>query len=222
MKKLYRSKTDRMIAGVCGGLAQYFGIDSNLIRFLFLISIFINGLGIIIYIAALFIVPEEKVEGEEEKSKEKTKEFWQQYKSIKFWGYLFIFAGLLILLKASGLFQFMIFQYLSWGIVLGLLLIALGFYLLYKKDSEETIEQELEKVKRSYYKKSEGKIIAGVCAGLAETLKMDVSLMRILWVLLAIFSSGLFILIYLILAIFLPNAETNQSTENNFDLKNDF
>ena len=58
-KKLYRSKTDRKIAGVCGGIGQYFEIDSNLVRLLAIASIFAGGAGPFVYLAAWIFVPEE-------------------------------------------------------------------------------------------------------------------------------------------------------------------
>jgi len=60
IRKLHRSVDDRMIGGVCGGLGKFFGVDSTLIRLLFVLSIFIGGGGIFVYIVALFIVPLEK------------------------------------------------------------------------------------------------------------------------------------------------------------------
>jgi len=59
VKKLYRSRTDRMLGGVCGGLGEYLAIDSTLIRILFIVLAFAGGPGLIAYIIMLFIVPEE-------------------------------------------------------------------------------------------------------------------------------------------------------------------
>ncbi|NMB09483.1 MAG: PspC domain-containing protein [Tissierellia bacterium] len=58
-KRLYRSLYDRKIAGVCGGLGEFFGIDPTIIRFLWAISIFLYGTGIFAYIIAWVIIPEE-------------------------------------------------------------------------------------------------------------------------------------------------------------------
>ncbi len=58
MKKLYRSKKDKKIGGVCGGIGEYFGIDSTLIRLIAVILIFISGAGLIAYIVAWAIIPE--------------------------------------------------------------------------------------------------------------------------------------------------------------------
>ncbi len=58
VKKLYRSVTDKKIAGVCGGLAEYFEIDSTLIRILFLALLIFGGGGLLIYIIMWIVVPE--------------------------------------------------------------------------------------------------------------------------------------------------------------------
>ncbi len=59
MKKLYRSKTDKRLAGVCGGLGEYFGIDSTLVRLGFALFTLAGGSGLFIYLIATLIIPEE-------------------------------------------------------------------------------------------------------------------------------------------------------------------
>ena len=57
-KKLYRSNTDKMIAGVCGGLGKYFGVDPTLIRLIFaLLVVFGVGSGILLYIILAIVMP---------------------------------------------------------------------------------------------------------------------------------------------------------------------
>jgi phage shock protein PspC (stress-responsive transcriptional regulator) len=58
-KKLYRSRTDRKIWGVCGGLAKYFNVDPTMVRVIALASIFCGTLGIWIYIIMAIVVPVE-------------------------------------------------------------------------------------------------------------------------------------------------------------------
>lgn len=59
MKKLYRSRTNKIIAGVCGGIAEYSNIDPTVIRLLWLLLSLIWGAGIVAYIIAWIIIPEE-------------------------------------------------------------------------------------------------------------------------------------------------------------------
>lgn len=63
VQKLMRSRTDKKIMGVCGGLAKYLGMNSTLIRILFVLAIFLGyGSFIIVYIAMGFIMPKEPIE----------------------------------------------------------------------------------------------------------------------------------------------------------------
>jgi phage shock protein PspC (stress-responsive transcriptional regulator) len=56
-KKLYRSQTERMFAGVCGGLGQYAGIDPTVIRVIFALLAVFGGSGLLIYIILMLIIP---------------------------------------------------------------------------------------------------------------------------------------------------------------------
>jgi len=67
VKKLTRSRKDRYIAGVCGGLGEYFDIDSLIFRLIFLIVFFFGGAGLLIYIILWIAIPEE---GEDKRSQE--------------------------------------------------------------------------------------------------------------------------------------------------------
>ena len=57
-RKLYRSRNQRMIAGVCGGLADYFNVDATLVRVLFLLLAVFGGTGLVIYLVMWIIVPD--------------------------------------------------------------------------------------------------------------------------------------------------------------------
>lgn len=58
-RRLYRSRKDKMIAGVCAGLGDYFDIDPTLVRIIFIVSLFLGGSGILAYIILWIVVPEE-------------------------------------------------------------------------------------------------------------------------------------------------------------------
>jgi phage shock protein PspC (stress-responsive transcriptional regulator) len=57
-RKLYRSQSDRKLAGVCGGLGEYFNIDANVIRILFVVFAVFGGAGLVIYLAMWILVPD--------------------------------------------------------------------------------------------------------------------------------------------------------------------
>ena len=57
-KKLYRSVTDKMLGGVCGGLAEYFSIDPVIVRLIFVLAVIFGGSGILAYIILWIIIPQ--------------------------------------------------------------------------------------------------------------------------------------------------------------------
>jgi len=89
-KKLYRSKTDKIFAGVCGGLADYFDIDATIIRLLFILIVAFGGSGLIVYVLLWLIMPkssnepaiitEEKVKEVAQEIKDKAEEFRENIK----------------------------------------------------------------------------------------------------------------------------------------------
>jgi phage shock protein PspC (stress-responsive transcriptional regulator) len=141
-KKLYRSKTDRIIFGVCGGLGEYFEIDSLVIRLLFLLLTITGGAGAIIYIVMAIIVPveggkeKEKKEKEDDGSKqpaEKAEEMngkrprkWHsETRSVI--GFIIVLIGLNILFEQ--IFKFSPLYWVNWGVVWSLIIIFIGLRL---------------------------------------------------------------------------------------------
>jgi phage shock protein C len=61
-KRLYRIRDGRIVAGVCAGLAAYFGVDPTLVRLAFVLLTFFGGLGVLVYLGAWMVIPDE-VEG---------------------------------------------------------------------------------------------------------------------------------------------------------------
>lgn len=58
-KKIYRSRNDKKLAGVCAGFAEYFGIDPTIVRLLFVFFVLWAGTGLLAYILCALIIPEE-------------------------------------------------------------------------------------------------------------------------------------------------------------------
>ncbi|MBA4386154.1 MAG: PspC domain-containing protein [Anaerolinea sp.] len=58
-RRLYRSRTDRKISGICGGLAAYFKIDPTLVRLLFVLGLLLVGGTFWAYIIMMIVIPEE-------------------------------------------------------------------------------------------------------------------------------------------------------------------
>ena len=60
-RRLYRCRDNRILAGVAGGVAEYFDLDPSLVRILFFISVFFGGVGLLLYIGMAIIVPLEPI-----------------------------------------------------------------------------------------------------------------------------------------------------------------
>ena len=58
-KRLYKSSTDKKVCGVCGGIANYFDVDPTVIRLIWVIFTLVGGSGMIAYIIAAIIMPDE-------------------------------------------------------------------------------------------------------------------------------------------------------------------
>lgn|SRR3990167_2470994 len=60
-KRLFRSRRDRKIAGICGGLAKYFRVDSTIVRIIFILVLFLTGFFpmFIVYVTGIAVIPEE-------------------------------------------------------------------------------------------------------------------------------------------------------------------
>jgi len=157
-KRLYRSRTDRMIWGVCGGLAEYFNVDPTLVRVVFVLLALMSGIGIIAYIILAIVMPREGsksatprevVRENVEEMKESATEFGKEVQAtfggertgeakpeVKervnragiFFGVLLIVLGALFLLDT-----FNIFNWLNWGHLWPLVLVAIGLIIIFSR-----------------------------------------------------------------------------------------
>ncbi len=71
-KRLLRSRSDRMLGGVAGGLADYFRVDPVIFRIGFGVTLFFGGLGALVYLAMMIFVPSEQSDGTEPSSAPRT------------------------------------------------------------------------------------------------------------------------------------------------------
>lgn len=64
-RKLYRSPSEKMIAGVCGGLARYLNLDASIVRLIFVLLFFFGGHGLLVYIILWIVMPSELINNQE-------------------------------------------------------------------------------------------------------------------------------------------------------------
>jgi len=123
IKKLYRSHSQKVLTGVCGGLSEYFAIDVTLVRLAFVILTIIGGSGLLIYIIMSIVVP---VENHPHPSHQAS----AKIKRKKLFGFLAIGVGMIIL--SDNLLP-NAWHIISTEIFFPFLLIALGCILILKQ-----------------------------------------------------------------------------------------
>jgi len=202
-KKLYRSQANRMLGGVCGGIAEYFSIDANLVRLIWVAISLIGGFGVLVYIASLFIVPNNPDQTSVAHPESLIKDKYM------FWGSLLIIVGLFLILRQTGLFYAFNFWNIPWQSVWAILLIGIGILLLLNRQKADAAGAKAEEKK--LYRSSTQKMIAGICGGLAEYFEIDVSVVRILWVIGTLMTAGVGILIYVVMFFVFPEAPEEQN-----------
>lgn len=207
-RNLYRSQSNRMIGGVCGGIADYFNVDATLIRLLWVAVVFLGGIGLLVYLAALIIIPNNP-EQEPVIDSETTANKLIKDKSY-FWGSLLIAIGAILLLKQMGFFHMFNLFHMPWQAFWGIALLVIGAMLLYNRMKEkEAVEDGVPSDVKKLYRSKDQKMISGVCGGLAEYFEIDVSLVRILWVIATLASAGFGLLAYILVVIIFPEKPEN-------------
>ncbi|ADI74695.1 phage shock protein C, PspC [Methanohalobium evestigatum Z-7303] len=139
--KLTKSKSDRMLAGVCGGIAEYFDVDPVLVRVAFVVLALVNGLGILLYIILAIVMPEpennDKTPEQNTTSENGTDEYSEndtytktQHKSNRtdrtLWlGVILIILGIFLIID-----RFNVFWWLGWDVLWPGILILIGFWII--------------------------------------------------------------------------------------------
>lgn len=230
IKKLYKSRTDRMIDGVCGGVAKYFELDPTLVRIAWVVLTFLGGSGILLYIIAMIIMPKEPfvmpvASASQDSATGQTAGRTQTEPSRKnsnFWGILLIVVGAVLFLHNMGFAFWHHWWWFDADFVLSLLLILVGVAFLWggrnslvnsaqptspvgePQPSSTTEESFVGAQPRRVYRSFMDSKLFGVCGGLADYFSIDSTIVRILFVAAAIASSGIAVIAYIIMAIIIP------------------
>jgi len=149
-RRLYRSRTDRVLWGVCGGLAKYFDIDPTIVRVVAVLLIFADGLGILAYIILAILVPlegskvttprealQENIEDIkasaseirstfERRDEESTDVVRRHHGRRTFLGILIVVIGIVILLS-----NFNLFWWFHWGVFIALVILVVGLLIIF-------------------------------------------------------------------------------------------
>jgi phage shock protein C len=230
--RLYRSQTNKVLAGVCGGLAEYLNADPTVIRLVWILLTFLGGSGIILYIVAIFIIPENVITASGVTSPPVKSDF----SAGRIFGILFVLVGIILLLDNLEIFSFCRLCDTSWEFVFPGLLILAGIYLLAKRaklpaaptnlDSSTAPEQPVENPALSPAPEKESsanpkvfrrsmtdKKIFGICGGAGEFFGIDPTIVRIAYAIFTILSSGMGIILYFLMYLIVPEDKQQQSKQ---------
>lgn len=224
-RHLRKSRTDRMIDGVCGGIAGYFGLDATLVRIAWVLLTLFGGSGIVLYIAAMIIMPKEETltaAGTSQAPPASAASASGRSNS-RFWGILLVVLGLAWLASNFGFSVWHRWWGFSWDVVLPLVLILAGVaflfggraYLTSPSTTAEPSDQGQEapsgdaaparqpEPSKLYRSRTEKKLL-GVCGGLADYMQLDPVIVRLLFVIAGLASFGIVVIAYIVLGIVVP------------------
>ena len=227
-RMLFRSPTDKLIGGVCGGMADFLGWDPSLVRIAWVVlTLVTGGGGVLAYIALWILLPVGTVEdGEQQPAAIALNE-----NNLARIAFILITLGGLWLLANIGILPWVwhlvggIFRVLFWPA----LLIGAGYLILRytgrdqkwnvddttqriksgvnrRMPSKVDVKSSLRNMRQSFPLKrsSTDKIFMGVCGGIGQKLGIDANLVRLVWAAFSIGSIGMGVLVYVLIGLFLP------------------
>lgn len=206
-RKLRKSSADRMIDGICGGVAEYLELDTALVRVGWVLLALAGGVGFVLYFAAMVIMP---VPGPSSLSTNASNSSGMSGYLIA--GVLLVVAGSLWMLKTAGILSLHSLAWFSWKAVLPITLIVVGIALLFKRSQRPVVDSDASDsspglhvpggtgTRRFYRSRGERKLF-GVCGGLGVYFRVDPVIVRILFAGSAFVSFGFVLLAYILLSI---------------------
>ncbi len=204
-----------MIDGVCGGVAEYFGLDATLVRIVWVLVTLLGGSGFLLYIAAMIIMPvNHEIQGAQAGGGTPDAAVTPDRK--RFWGIVLVLIGGFILLINLGLVANFSWWSFSHRFFFPALLITIGVILVltYSRRSEARAAEAqagtaeggaiAQPVVRELRKSRKDRKLLGVCGGLANYFNVDPTIVRIILILLVLASFGWGLLLYIIMGIVIP------------------
>ncbi|PKL86819.1 MAG: hypothetical protein CVV22_01640 [Ignavibacteriae bacterium HGW-Ignavibacteriae-1] len=145
-RKLYKSRRSKMIGGVAGGLGDYFDIDPVIIRVLFIMTAFAWGVSVIAYILLWIVLPENPDEVENfydfvnDPNKDMNMDNYADFDDSKQKKDRRVIAGAFLIIIGAVILLDKVTDWLTFGYIWPLVLVAVGGYLIYKSVSKNNSE----------------------------------------------------------------------------------
>jgi phage shock protein C len=233
-RMLFRSPTEKLIGGVCGGMADFFHWDPSLVRIAWIVlTLVTGGGGILAYLALWVLLPVgTTVDGQQRPAAVELNE-----RNLSRAAFILIGLGGLWLLANIGVLPWMwrlfggVFRVIFWPA----LLIGAGYLVLRYtgrglkwnvNDTTERVKSEVngrmpskDDVKSSLQgarqrfplkRSSTDRVFMGVCGGIGQKLGIDANLVRLVWAAFSIGSIGMGVLVYVLVGLFLPEEQPAQ------------
>ena len=230
--RLYRSQTNKVFAGVCGGLAEYLNVDTTIVRLVWVLLTLLGGSGIILYILAVFIIPEKMITAGDSPSPSVKSDFTAG----RIFGFLFVIVGAILLLDNLEVLSFCRFWNISWEFVFPGILILAGIYLLMKHvKMPATPSQPASPTEQEYSTENQtpppvsstehtmdpkvfrrsltDKKIFGICGGAGEYFGIDSTILRVVYAIFTVFSVGMGIILYFLMYLVVPEGQPPQNKQ---------
>jgi len=234
-KRLYRSQSNKVIAGVCGGIAEYLNADPTIIRIAWiLLSLLPLVPGILIYIAAWIIIPKNpsRIVPVDSTTSSTSSSSSSSVSGAGAVGIFFIIVGGLFLMSNLHIFYWRDWWDISSDYIVPVFLIGAGLVFLMKgsvrQEPDDTPPEppgfrrdenagfaESPKPKEQGGRKTlrrslKDRKLLGVCGGLAEYFEIDPSIVRVAFVVLSIWPFGLGVVVYGVLFLLVPEETSPQ------------
>jgi phage shock protein C len=207
ISRLYRSRFHRVFAGVCGGVAEYAKLDVTMVRLLWILAAFFNGIGILAYLVCLILMKENPVN-----EAPQTPAPPQKIRPELTAGCILITLGAAFLLRnLTGENWWLPWHWhhllnISVHEIGPIFLIALGIgVLLHSYRLAGSQPGGAATASEKFVRSKNDRLVAGVCGGLASYWRLDATLIRIIWVLMSLavqpLAGGL---LYILMVVLIP------------------
>lgn len=231
-RKLFRSTSNRVFAGICGGFGEYMNVDPTIVRLVWILLTLLGGSGLLLYLVLYFVIPRAPYE-----PTTAPVPLRRNFSLAGVFGAIFIAIGIIVLLDNLDLISFHHWWCWGWEFFFPGILILAGIFFLTrrertihhpeppfeKKDESATAapapepqvqeppfasaEEEIPR-SRKLHRSTSNKKFLGVCSGLAEYFGLDVTIVRVAYVIFTILSTGVGFILYALLYLILPDEES--------------